>query len=143
MQATMYTCFKTSLLHFTRDYTLAWFDKCWSEKTKWTKRTRRNMVFTVFHGQIKNFRLILVHSDFHRKKCPLKYLKMFYTDFIHRQQKILLAVKTEFSGLSRGCSATKYYCFTEKILDIIQFFKLEGQCVYCLTWYETSKQIYL
>ena len=102
-------------------------------KDKMNEKNTKKYGFTVFHGQIKNFRVILVHSDFHRKKCPLKYLKMFYTDFIHRQQKILLAVKTEFSGLNRGCSATKYCCFTEKILDIIQFFKLEGQCVYCLT----------
>ena len=84
------------------------------------------MVFTVFHGQIKNFRVILVHSDFHRKKCPLKYLKMFYTDFIHRQQKILLAVKTEFSGLNRGCSATKYYCFLKKYIGHNPVFQAGG-----------------
>ena len=109
------------------------------KKDKMNKNNTKKYGFIGFHRgtrQIKtlelDYSISLVHSDFHRKSCPCKYLKMFYTDFIYRQRKIFLAVKTEFSGLNPEGSATKYYYFTEKILDIIQFFKLEGQCVYCL-----------
>ena len=59
---------------------------------------------------------------------------MFYTDTIYSQQKILLAVKTEFLGLNPEGSATKYYCFTEKNIGHNPVFQAGGSMCILLAY---------